>query len=205
MRVVVVGWLALACALARPAVAQTSDSGTSVWSVFVRATLSGNSGKSDPSGYEIYSGLAFDAALERSLAHQLVAELSLRTESREVEGPKAPGVEHRLGSLDMLPVNLLLVWHPLVERDVRLRPYVGAGLNATVVWEKSGLLDSTHPPANFSPAFTLGADVVLSPRLVLSLDAKWHKMRVDLKGYSDPAPSVTLDPLALGLGIGVGL
>lgn len=195
--------LALAFAAAPSARAQSDDGGASQWSVFVRGTLSGNSGKSDPDGYQIYSGLAVDAALQRSLVHRLAVELSVRTESREVEGPEAPGLEHRLGSLEMLPVNLLVVWRPLAEGHAILQPYVGGGLNTTIIWEKSGLLDSTDPPANFSAAVTLGAEITLSPRVVLSLDAKWHKMKVDLKGYADPAPSVTLDPLALGLGLGV--
>ena len=171
-------------------------------SLYVRGTLSGNSAESEPPGYEVFSGLAIEAALEREVGHHLAVELSVRTESREVEGPEGPGLEKRLGSLEMLPINLLVVWRPRVERAI-LRPYVGAGLNATVIWEKSGLLDSTDPPSNFSPAITLGADIRLSSRAALSLDAKWHKMNVDLKGLADPAPSVTLDPLALGLGLGL--
>lgn len=195
----------LALAVAPPVRAQAASPGAAPWSLFVRGTLSGNSGKSDPEGYDIYSGLAFDAALQRSLAHRLALELSMRTESREVEGPEGPGLEHRLGSLEMLPVNLLVVWRPLAEGPAILQPYVGGGLNATIIWEKSGLLDSTDPPSSFSPAVTLGAEITLSPRVVLSLDAKWHKMKVELKGYADPVPAVTLDPLALGLGLGVGL
>lgn len=204
MRVGLIAVLVL-CALAPSAQAQSGGGGSGPWSLFVRGTLSGNSGKSEPAGYEIYSGLAMDAALQRSLGHRLALELSVRTESREVEAPQSPGLEHRLGSLEMLPVNLLVVWRPLVERDTRLQPYVGGGLNTTVIWEKSGLLDSTDPPTNFSPAITLGADVELTSRVVISLDAKWHKMTVELRRYADPAPSVTLDPLALGLGLGVGL
>ncbi len=186
--------------------ARAQDSGASPWSVFVRGTLSGNSAKSEPEGYQIFSGLAIEGALQRALDHhRLALALSVRTESREVEGPEGPGLEPRLGSLEMLPLNLLVIWRPLAEGNAILQPYVGGGLNATIIWEKSGLLDSTDPPSSFSPAVTLGAEIALSSRMVISLDAKWHKMKVDLKGYADPAPSVTLDPLALGLGLGVGL
>ncbi len=69
--------------------------------------------------------------------------------------------------------------------------------------EASGLLDSTHPPVTFGPAVQLGLVRALSSRAVLNLDAKWHTMSVDFANFGDTEPRVKLDPLSLGLGIGV--
>ena len=67
------------------------------WSLRVRAVMSGTSYESQPEGYQIYSGFGLEAALVRHVSEVVDLEISLRTESREVEGPRDGGVEHRLG------------------------------------------------------------------------------------------------------------
>lgn len=113
------------------AVAGQSPDPTHPWSLRIRAVISGDSHDSDPAGYRIYSGVALEAAVVRRLTEVASLELSLRTESREVEGPTGGSGDHRLGSLEMLPLTLTGRWHPRRRGEGDLQPYVGAGINFT--------------------------------------------------------------------------
>lgn len=172
---------------------------TGPWSLTVRAVLSGSSDHSEPDGYSIYSGLALEAAVLRRLGRATGLALSLRTESREVEGPAAVG--GHLGSLEMLPLGLTALWFPRGDPRAGLSPYVGAGIDLTVTWERSGALDSTHEPTRAAPMLQLGLDWSWTDRTALNLDARWHPLTVKVEDFAPETPSVRLDPLALGMGL----
>jgi hypothetical protein len=165
--------------------------------VKVRATLSGSSDTSEPGAYGIYSGMGLDVGLVRGLG-SFALELSLRTESREVEGP-GPGPN--LGSLEMLPIGLTVQWRPRSDGDGAFQPYIGAGATSTITWEKSGALDSIDVPLHLGPTAQLGFDYRLSPSAALNLDVRWGTLRVDLTELDPDARDVKVDPLALGLGL----
>ena len=171
------------------------------WRALARLALSGTSHASTPEGYEIYSGLAFEVAVARRLGDVFAAELSVRIESREVEGP-ASLADRALGSLEMIPVNLTVQWRPRDPIDAVFQPYAGAGLNMTAVWEKSGALDSTDSPPSFAPVGQIGGVVRVGAGTLLTLDVKWHPMDIEIEGLSDPAPSIEVDPLTLAIGMG---
>ena len=146
---------------------------------------------------------AIEAAAERRLSDVTFLELSGRTESREVLGPERAGEDNRLGSLEMLPVTLLARWRPRGHGSAPFQPYLGAGAALTATWEKSGALDSADVPPSLAPAVGLGADIRLSPRLVLNLDAKWNPLTARITHFRTPDPEVKIDPLTLGVGVGV--
>ncbi len=196
------GLLLLVC-LPTALAAQRPASLSDPWMLRVRATLSGTSYGSEPSGYKIYSGVALEAALTRRLGAMAALELSARTESREVTGPDVPGADSRLGSLELLPVTLLARWVPRGRSPAALQPYVGAGAALTATWEKTGALDSTDVPARLAPALGVGADYALSPRTVLNLDVKWNALTARITHFRTPDPRVRIDPLTLGVGLGV--
>jgi len=171
------------------------------WRALARLALSGTSHASTPEGYEIYSGLAFEVAVVRRLGDVFAAELSVRTESREVEGPTSLA-DRALGSLEMIPVNLTLQWRPRDRTDAIFQPYAGAGFNLTTVWEKSGALDSTDSPPSFGPLGQLGGVLRVGERTLLTMDVKWYPMDIDIEGLSDPVPRIEVDPLTLAIGMG---
>jgi outer membrane protein len=183
--------------------AQSTEVATGDWALRVRASLSASSYASDPGGYKIYSALATDVSVIRSINGQFSAEVALRTESREVDGPLATGSTGHLGSVEMLPVNALVQWRPLGRHDTRYQPYAGVGLNVTATWEKSGALDSASIPVSWGPAAQLGVDFRVGSRALLNLDAKWNLQKVHIRDYLASDPSVELDPFTLGAGIGV--
>jgi outer membrane protein len=182
--------------------AQFPASAERPWVFITRAIATGSSDHSDPSGYQVYSAFALDAGLRRTVSHLMAAELTIRTESREVDSLVPSGEDRRLGSLELLPLNLLLQLRPV--RQGRVRPYAGAGVNLTVAWEKSGTLDSTDMARSLGPALQAGMDVDLAAYVLLSMDLKWNSMTAKLENGGTPLTDIRLDPLALGLGIGFG-
>jgi outer membrane protein W len=182
-----------------------SDADEADWRLVVRAAVTSSSYESEPDGYEIYSGVGFDVAVTRRVVSPFWVEVSVRTESREVEGPASPGSDAHLGSLEMLPVEITLPWHPLAHRGGAFQPYLAGGLGVTIVWEKSGALDTTDPPPSLGPVAQAGFALRLAPRVALVFDARWSPLDIEIEGYADPAPRVRVDPLRLGVGIGVGL
>lgn len=170
------------------------------YQVKIRATLRGSSDTGEADAYAIYSGVALDVAFVRRFG-DFAAELSLRTESREVE---APADGPHLGSLEMLPVGLTVQWRPRSGGGA-FQPYVGAGVSSTYTWEKSGALDSIDVPLHVGPLVQLGFDHRLSPRAALNVDVRWGTLRVDLTELDPSAPEVKVDPLVFGLGLGFPL
>ena len=169
------------------------------WSLTTRVLVTGSSDESDPAGYQVYSTFALEAALRRVLGSSFSAELNIHTESREVDSLVPGGEDRRLGSLELLPLNLFLQYR---RSGGSLHPYAGVGVNATFAWEKSGVLDSVDMKPSFGPAIQIGADLDLSPLVLLNADLKWNRLRADLENAGVPLTSIRMDPLALGVGVG---
>lgn len=182
--------------------AQQVDAGKGAWGMKVRTVLSGASHSSEPADYTIYSGLSIGATLTWRWAEVAALEFAFRTESREVEGPSGLEQDHRLGAFELLPVTLTGQWRPLGARGSRVQPYVGGGIGVTVVWEKSGILDRTHPPAQYVPVLQVGADVGLTSRAAFNLDFRWNPLEIEFTDYEQPVPVVDIDPLTVALGLG---
>lgn len=189
---------ALGLVLATAAFAPAQDS---PWGFATHIVMTGASdeAKSDPEGYAVYSAFTLDAAVRRRLSSRFALETNVRTESREVTVLQG-GSETPIGSIEALPVSLVLQYRP--EIGDRVRPYVGAGPILTLVWEKAGALDSTDLSPYFAPVVQLGADVRLSPRVFLNLDLKWNPWRTDIDEAGEPIAHLQIDPLALGIGVG---
>lgn len=174
----------------------------SPWGFRVRAVISGTSHDSEPAGYKVYSGVGLNAAVVRFFGDLFSAELSVHTESREVTGPDTSGVSGPLGSVEMVPVTLLARWRPRGGGGARLQPYVGAGASFTGTWEKSGALDSSNLSPHVGPALQLGADLAVSARVLLNLDVKWQTLSVEIEDFVATPPSIHVDPMTFGVGVG---
>lgn len=199
MRVTV---LAVLVALALlPASEARAGGGSQPWSVRTRAVMSGSSDHSEPDGYTVYSGISLEAGVAWAFHRLFAGELTMRTESREIDQATGEGSEDmRLGSVELLPMSLLVQIRP--PWWARVHPYAGAGLNLTVAWEKSGMLDSADLSPGLGPAVQLGADVDLGRALFLNLDLRWNAYRTEVERADSPMVRLRIDPLSLGLGVG---
>lgn len=181
-------------------VAQTSAVAERPWVFTTRVLVTGSSDHSDLPGYQVYSAFTLEAGLCRRLSRLFAAELTIRTESREIDSLVPSGEDRRLGSLELLPVDLLFQFRLPTKGGVH--PYAGAGVNLTVAWEKSGLLDSVDMAGSVGPALQVGADLDLSSYALLNVDLKWNSLTADLSNAGTRLASIQMDPLTLGIGVG---
>jgi outer membrane protein len=190
--------LALALVQVPQLAAQSAPTGD--WSFRTRGFIAGGSHSSEPDGFKVYSGLGIEVALDRKLNRHLSASLAVRTESREVDSIPASGTALRLGSLELLPMSLLVQYRPGVGGGVR--PYFGVGGTLTVAWEKSGVLDSLDVTPYFGPALQAGLDISLSASVLFNADLRWNALQPSLESHQVRLAQLNIDPLTIGLGVG---
>lgn len=170
------------------------------WVFKTRLVLSGNSDESTPSGFDTYSGVGIEASITRHVWRNLYAEASIRTESREVDQKLTPDPDARLGSIEMMPLTLTILYRK--EGAGRFHPYAGLGANLTIAWEKSGVLDSLDIAPHFGPAIQFGLDYDLSKAASLNFNLGWNTLSSDIELAGEQFAKLKIDPIALGLGIG---
>jgi outer membrane protein len=193
--------LVLLAALLAPGglLAQSTGHAEHPWTIRTRALLVGANAESDPVGLDVYSAFAMEADISRRFGRHFAAELIVASSSHEVTAMSG-GVEVPLGSVELLPPTLLAQYHFLP--DARVHPYVGAGVNLTIFYEKSGELDSLDLATKVAPAAQVGVDVDLSDRMLLNLDVKWIWLKTTLENQGTSLAELTIDPFILGVGVG---
>jgi outer membrane protein len=116
-------------------------------------------------------------------------------------GPLAGAGE--LGQIKYGPAVLSLTW--AFDGLGPVRPYVGGGVNYTMVLEtKDGAITSLDAKSAFGSVLQAGVDVPIDPRWGLFLDVKKIFVKTSATGLVGAAPasaSVPLDPLLVHAGI----
>jgi outer membrane protein len=112
-----------------------------------------------------------------------------------------------IGEVWLLPPTLTLQYH-FQPDDPDFRPYVGAGVNATLFFGHSGA-DPAILDADFEPsvgfALQAGFDIPLDDHWTLNVDVKkvWINTDVDLTTTLGPVNAdVDINPLIVGVGVG---
>ena len=170
------------------------------WEFLTRVTVTGYSHNSQPDGFTTYSGIALEAVISRIIKGGISAELSFRTESRELDFETETGMVIPQGSIELLPLNLLFQFTP--DLDGRLHPYAGLGVSLNVPWEKSGVLDSLDINTHLGPAVQLGLDVDLDQKVLLNFDIRWNTLKHEIRIEGERFADIEIDPLTLGAGFG---
>jgi outer membrane protein len=111
-----------------------------------------------------------------------------------------------LGSFKHLPPVLTAKYNFMP--DATFRPYVGLGVNLTIIWD-TNLSVPTSPAIPLSLNSTsvgvagqAGFDVKLADHWFVNADVKWAKLGSDVKAGGNTVSTVHLDPWLFGLGIG---
>lgn len=112
----------------------------------------------------------------------------------------------KIGTFKHLPPTLTAQYHFLPDGIVR--PYVGAGINYTRISSVSlnvpgvGALDLDS--SSIGAALQVGMDIKLADKIFLNIDVKKIYINSDvmLKATGAKVSAVTLDPIAIGVGIG---
>jgi outer membrane protein len=109
-----------------------------------------------------------------------------------------------IGTFEHLPPTLTLKYNFLPGSVVQ--PYVGAGLNMTLI-SKTNLTVPTVGRLDlqtwsFGPAAQVGFDYKVANHWYLSADVKWAMIRSDVKFKGTTISEVRIDPFLFGLGVG---
>jgi outer membrane protein len=119
-------------------------------------------------------------------------DLQVRNSAR----PAGPGV---VGTFKQMPVTWTFKYN--FAPDSTWRPYVGAGISATVFSDQD-----TNPyglkSISVGPALQAGIDVRLNDRWFLNADIKWARIRPDFRLLGTEVSTLRMDPLICGVGIG---
>ena len=109
-----------------------------------------------------------------------------------------------LGGVGVLPPTLLLQYH--FNHAGRIRPYVGAGINYTLFYNNglsAGGQSISVDNHSFGPALQAGVDFQVTKKLYVNADIKtiWMKTGASMGGQS--LGTLHIDPLVIGLGVGM--
>ncbi|MEZ5710622.1 MAG: OmpW family outer membrane protein [Blastomonas sp.] len=125
------------------------------------------------------------------------------------------GTLGKLADTWVLPPTLTAQYH--FAPDAKVRPYIGAGVNYTIFWNEdaSGPLEaavgptSVHMSDSFGYALQGGVDIDLSDKVFLNIDVKYIDIDTTATLTTTAAGAqkvrVHLDPLVVGVGIGIKL
>ncbi len=149
----------------------------------------------------------------------IAAELILAVGTRHnvsIKGDSAGVIGNQgLGSVNLLPPTLTAQWH--FNPDQTFDPYVGAGINYTIMLDKN-LKGSAGAIAgnkikiesdSWGPALQAGFDINLKDGWLINADVKyvWLDTDVELKGAATgnawrKIDSLDINPWVVGIGIG---
>jgi outer membrane protein len=146
------------------------------------------------------------------LGVELIASTTKHTASGRTGTTGAIG---DLASTWVLPPTLTAQYH--LSPAGHVRPYVGSGINYTVFWNEkasSSLQDAVgstrvHMKDSFGWAAQAGVDIDVTPSIFLNIDVKYIDVdttaRLRTTAIGTQRVRIHLDPLVLGIGVGVRL
>ncbi|MEX3932805.1 OmpW family protein [Paraburkholderia phymatum] len=109
-----------------------------------------------------------------------------------------------LGGVNVLPPTLLLQYH--FNHQGQVRPYVGAGVNYTYFYNNglhAGGQDISIKRSSFGPALQMGVDVQVTKSVFANVDVKKVWMKTDASLNGTPLGTLHIDPLIVGVGVGM--
>jgi outer membrane protein len=128
---------------------------------------------------------------------EVLAALPFQHDINLNSGGKVADVKH-------LPPTVSVQYH--FAPHAKFRPYVGAGLNATIFFSEhtTGALAGADLDldTSFGPAAQLGMDLDISENWFLNADLRW--MNIDTAAKLDGASlgNVAIDPVTFGISVG---
>ncbi|VVE86236.1 OmpW/AlkL family protein [Pandoraea bronchicola] len=110
----------------------------------------------------------------------------------------------QMGGVNVLPPTLLLQYH--FNHAGKVRPYVGAGINYTRFWNSS--LNAGGTPISIKnhsvgPALQAGVDIQMTKNMFFNIDIKKVWMKTDTSLAGTDLGTLHIDPLIVGVGVGV--
>jgi outer membrane protein len=119
--------------------------------------------------------------------------------SEEFEHDLSTSTAGGVGSVDRLPVNLMVNYYPMGGLDSRVQPYVGAGLNYThFSSEPSGL----SVEESYGAIGQVGVDLAVTDNIMLNGYASYADVNSDINANGvGKVGEVDMEPVTIGGGI----
>lgn len=176
-------------------VAQADDQGN--WLVRVRALyLSPDAEGTDAlTEADVKGDGTIEVDFSRFLTDHLALELIAATSAHEITLGGAS-----LGSVHVLPPTLTFQYHFIPDGTVR--PYLGAGVNFTVFYDKTGLLDDMEVDDSFGFAGQLGADFAVGKVGLFNIDVKYINIETTVAAGGSTLGDLKVNPWVIGVGFG---
>lgn len=147
-------------------------------------------------GVTVNGRLSPEADLEYFFTPHISTELSLAVPRQHSFGVKGTGIG---GTFDWMPDTLTVKYDFLAEGGIR--PYVGAGLSVTTIYD-TNVAPFTLSSTSIGPAAQAGIDLRVGPRWYFNADVKWARVRPELRFESHDITQARLDPMIYSVGIG---
>ena len=190
--------LLLASALALASLAPAAHAQEGPWLVRVRA-VNLDSANKDGTGLDlsVNDKVIPEVDISYFFTPQVAAELILTYPQKHTVRAGDTGI----GSLKHLPPTLTVQYH---FTDLgSFKPYVGAGLNYTRFMGVD-LPDGVSIDKNsFGFAVQAGVDFEVAKNVYLNFDVKKVQIRTDVKVAGDKLGTFKVDPLLIGVGVGM--
>nr|WP_245746940.1 OmpW family outer membrane protein [Paraburkholderia lycopersici] len=109
-----------------------------------------------------------------------------------------------LGGVGVLPPTLLLQYH--FNNAGKVRPYVGAGINYTLFYNNglhAGGQSVGIENHSWGPALQFGIDFQVTKKMFVNVDVKKIWMHTDATLGGTPLGTLHIDPIIVGLGVGM--
>ena len=207
MRKSLVGLLFAALTIPAVAAAQTAGHMDTPWTVrggalFIAPTAS----ESDELGAKVGSDFTMEIDISRKFSPIFAVELVLATAAHEVYVDDADAGRVSLGSVHILPPSLMLQAH--LPTGGKAHPYIGAGINYTLIYDKTGFLgtETEGGEVDLSDSFgwvaQAGLDYDIGARALFNVDVKYVSLNTDVSVGGEDVDTVDVNPLLIRVGFG---
>jgi len=180
--------------------AQAQD--TPGWQIRTRGLLIAPIASSKPTGLDVKANAVAEIDITRYLGQNFAMELVLGTSSQEVTS-RSGSTTTSLGAVSHLPPTLTLQFRPIPNGT--FQPYIGAGANLTIFYIKTGALKDHDLSTSVGYAFQAGADIPLGGKAFFNLDVKYVGINTDVKSGTSKVYDLKINPLLIGVGVGLRL
>ena len=102
------------------------------------------------------------------------------------------------GSVDRLPINLLVNYYPMGGLDSKVQPYVGVGLNYT---RFSGEPTGLSVDESYGAIGQAGVDLAVTDNIMLNGYVSYADVNADINAAGNKVGKVNMEPVTIGGGV----
>jgi outer membrane protein len=170
----------------------------SQWMMIVRAVRLSPANDSSGLDIDVESKTIPDISFRYAFTKNVAAELLLTVPQKHDVSLAGVG---NIGSFKHLPPTLFAQYH--FTPDSNFRPYVGAGINYTIISDDQLLGGAAKlDNSSWGPAMQIGFDYKVGANSYVSVDLKKIYIESDVKVGGAKVATVKVDPVLFGIGYG---